>query len=1174
MPFIEAVILELGSSISKSILKLWLKDHPIISDTSASITDILKLRTSDKIAQQRARRQFELIGEKVGESLMPIFEVEGASLDDASRIAVVQAAVETLNAVTSDVLVQQNIDPSNLAKYLLKVHPAEPYHFSQSEEFLYQRIVSESCERIVEIASQLPTFNETTFSEVLKRESQLIDITENILQEMQRLREQLNPDAKAAHFELDYRRAVIRTLDVLQLFGVDFQGSSRRHRLSVAYVTLSVERKAQSSAATRSQSYAPPSVELSRSNDKTHRSAISVDEVLAGSRRLLIRGLAGSGKTTLLQWIAVNSASQTFKDPLTDYNNTVPFLIRLRHCVQSGLPAPEDFPNFITNIITDTMPGGWVHAELTSGRAIVLVDGLDEIPIPQREDVRVWLNNLLAIYPKARYIVTTRPHAVEESWMIQEGFIDTELQPMEISDIRIFIDHWYNAVANELQDEQEKTRLLSFAKRLQEEIVINRAKRNLATSPLLCAMLCALNRERQTQLPSDRIELYEACCRMLIERRDAERGISLADYPAHILTYTQRYALLADLAYWLMKNGWSEIEVERADERFSRKLINMLGIQQGISGADVRRFLAERTSIIREPLVDHIDFTHRTFQEYLAARAVAEEGDIGVLIQQAHNDQWREVIILTPGCVNGKDREKLLLELIKRGDVEKEHRYHLHLLAVACLESAIQLEGPLKRDIEDRLSQIVPPKDMTDAQALAAAGELAVEHLSPKVGFSDSALAACVRTLGIIGGDASLEMLKSYIHSTSSIVIDELFRAWSSFEKKTYAQSILSKALQNGGTVPDHLSSLDGFQYFTDLTYLNLSSCKQISDFSQLANLNQLKSLNLSGCEQINNLDFLWSLTQLISLNLSHCNRITDFHPLMNLTQLASLDLSGCQQVRDLSPLDGLTQLTSLSLSNCEQVNDFSPLVELKKLTSLDLSKCRQIKDLNFLTHLEGLNSLDLSGCSLVQNFGPVANLASLTSLKLAECQLIDDLNPLTRLTSLISLDLSGCWRFSNLQPLANLSRLMHLNLSDCIRVSNLYPLADLTDMVSLNLSSCSRVYGLGPLANLTSLTSLHLSRCKQISDLAPLTKLIQLTFLDLAFCENVSDLEPLVSLAHLRSLNLSGCSQVRDLSALTELSSLQELILSENFDSSRIPKSIVDKVFPTGHGKVASLII
>src|SRR5438128_11148715 len=123
-------------------------------------------------------------------------------------------------------------------------------------------------------------------------------------------------------------------------------------------------------------------------------------------------------------------------------------------------------------------------------------------------------------------------------------------------------------------------------------------------------MLCALNRDRRQQLPTDRVELYEACCSLLLERRDKERRIELSDYPA--LNYRQKRLLLEDLAYWMIKNGWSQVALERVDERFERKLKDMHSITQNISGAGVRRLFVERSGIIREPVAKQIDFTHST----------------------------------------------------------------------------------------------------------------------------------------------------------------------------------------------------------------------------------------------------------------------------------------------------------------------------------------------------------------------------------------------------------------------------------------------------------------------------------------------------------------------------------------------------------------------------------
>jgi hypothetical protein len=168
------------------------------------------------------------------------------------------------------------------------------------------------------------------------------------------------------------------------------------------------------------------------------------------------------------------------------------------------------------------------------------------------------------------------------------------------------------------------------------------------------------------------------------------------------------------------------------DNRFSQTLTNMQGIPQDTTGVGARLLFVERTGFIRELVPGHIDFTHRTFQEFLAAQAALDEGDIGVLVQNAHNHLWRDVIILACGLATKPVCEQLINELIIRGDKEKEYRYQLHLLAISCLETAIRVGPEVREKLMKRLSNLVPPKDMQDARSLAAAGELAVPYLAKK----------------------------------------------------------------------------------------------------------------------------------------------------------------------------------------------------------------------------------------------------------------------------------------------------------------------------------------------------------------------------------------------------------------------------------------------------------
>ena len=97
MALAEILILGVGSAIGKPIIKLWLKDSAIGSAVGAELVDILKKKTSDAIAQKRAQRQFEEIGERAAESLRPLFDDAGIRLDDNQCTTVATKVAETLN---------------------------------------------------------------------------------------------------------------------------------------------------------------------------------------------------------------------------------------------------------------------------------------------------------------------------------------------------------------------------------------------------------------------------------------------------------------------------------------------------------------------------------------------------------------------------------------------------------------------------------------------------------------------------------------------------------------------------------------------------------------------------------------------------------------------------------------------------------------------------------------------------------------------------------------------------------------------------------------------------------------------------------------------------------------------------------------------------------------------
>jgi predicted NACHT family NTPase len=301
---------------------------------------------------------------------------------------------------------------------------------------------------------------------------------------------------------------------------------------------------------------------------------------------------------------------------------------------------------------------------------------------------------------------------------------------MTRENIYTFIDHWHAAARETISPIEES---ISIDEELRKHVISlrcvirdSRSVRNLATNPLLCALLCALHLERRTNLPKRRMELYRIALAMLLERRDVDRAIGIDD--AVTLSRVEKELLLQDLAYWFLINNQSDADTSGVLARLAKQLKMLPSIDQNPKA--VLRHLLERSGILREPSAGRIDFIHLTFQEYLAAKAIVDEDSIGQLVDNAHRDQWNEVLILAAGHARADQWEKLATGLLKRGAKETHLRHKLHLLAVACQETATRITPRLRRTLEKGLKDLFPPKSVTEARALASAGKISLSFLS------------------------------------------------------------------------------------------------------------------------------------------------------------------------------------------------------------------------------------------------------------------------------------------------------------------------------------------------------------------------------------------------------------------------------------------------------------
>lgn len=1108
--------LAIGTAAAKAAVRLWLKNTDA-ADLSASLVDIIAARVPGEREQRRATRSFERLAEDIADRLSPFIETELPGLPMNERNAACLAVADALNATTisDELLFSVDLESIELerAVRLNARNIITNAILSEPAAALFNRVLREACAYIVAVRVSLPTFTSRVAVELLRRETEIQQILAQVVERLP------VPDPSSgtadADFELRYRRTVALQLDRLELFGLSVSELARRYTLTVAYISLTAT-SIDDLSGFELQRQAPRR-QRPRSKDD-ERDYVRIEEVLAGSGRTVIRGGAGSGKTTLLQWVAVRSARREFNGELAEWNEAVPFFIPLRRYVGRDLPRPEQFLEFIGRNLSGVLPSGWVHGILAAGRGLVLVDGVDELPEAERPRARQWLADLTRDFPDSRYLVTSRPAAVTGNWLAEYEFAESELQPMTVADISAFVHHWHAALA-EGAEEGVREDLDRLSARLVGVIRDSPPLRNLATSPLLCAMLCALNRDRRTQLPRDRLELYRISLETLLERRDVEREVLGEDVA---LSLPQKELLLRSFAHWLMLNNQSDAERDAAVSCIERRLEAMPNVVGTRQAESIFSYLLERSGMLREPVVGRIDFVHRTFQEYLAAVEVVEQDSIGMIIERAHEDEWREVVILAAGHARVGERVRLIEGLLERGERQSTLRHRLHLLAVACLETARQLPTDLVEVLQGTLQSLVPPRNLTEARALASAGDLAVPLLAAYASAPALTAAACVRTLALIGTPEALETLTHFSSDSRVTVTRELLRAWGYFDPGEYADRVLADcALDRGKVVIREASLVPFVSRLRRAESVTVELRRHLPSIEILLPVaDRVRVLDISGSTSVRDFEWLAEFAVLRSLSMSEC-AIKSLDPVRRLS-LAYLDASRTS-IDDLSPI-AAQPLRTLIVSRTP-VSDLSAISSIPTLEVLDVS-FTQAPSLAPMASLPSMRALRC-GYTTIEAISSPAPLRSLwapeTSVRTLEGIHTGDLR---------SVSLFGCRQLANINALSGAHSLRRADFSRCTSLNDFEAISGARALVILGLR------GVAPsswefLRGLPYLHTLNLSGCSSFTDGSVLQHMPQLSWLNIAGT-GLSDYSFLSSLPGLRWLlldpNLQDIEHIRHL--------------------------------------------
>jgi hypothetical protein len=1025
---LETAFLRAGGVVVKHVATAWLSRKKTENRRGAELTELIALRFGGlrERDQRVLRRKLEEVGELAGERLEELCAREFADLADNERLAALDAVVDALDdADLSDTtFLGADLNPMAIAKEVKRQVPGASGRagLDESARALFDRALDLCCLQLVHLVRQLPEFNSRLSEESLRRATSILAGVEEILNRLPTT----SLDAPAGtdhddHFRHRYLDLTAKHYDDLELIGVSVRSFRPKTKLSVAYLSLSVSGgQIRIDDAHHEPEFAP-----------YHSGALRVETALGGSERILVRGEAGCGKSTLLRWIAVQSARGRLGASLASWNGRIPILLKLRSYAGSPLPKPEHFLDEPTGPLLGPVPDGWTHRQLVAGRVLLLVDGVDELTKGERPKVRRWLDKLLKSYPSTQIVVTSRPAAAGVKWLADEGFTTVDLEHMTQSDIQDFVQRWHDALlaAGSGALPFGRAEVEARQRGLQSKLDARGDLRNLVRSPLMCAMVCALNLDRSGDLPRDRKSLYEAALEMVLDRRETERDIPVAGEIA--LGYREKLTLLQDLAFWLNLNGRSEIDRETAVERVARKLASMPGV--GSDAVSCLNHLLERSGVIREPVEGRIDFVHRTFQEFLAAREAAEDGHVGLLVEKSRSDQWRETVIMAAGLLNRPGRAELLTGILGRADAAKgKYSRKLRLLAATCCESVHELPADVLAKVDGCVGTLVPPRSTAESRSLSTVGESILDSLPTEIGHLPAPqAAACAYTAALVNGPRALRLLQGYAEDSRVEVQDELIEAWPYFNPEEYARTVLIDApLHNGEVVVDDVRVLPHLPALKNLSkvHLSLNTLGPLDlDFIEpdwkVGTLDATASgdITLPAPEQVpsltylqvipkgrvRNIDALGRFPELTTLSLYPDQAVRDIAFLAGIPRVQELYLDRLAHDADPSPFSALTNLRILGLFNDEpvpalrkipkpgQLRQISTYVETKSeiqfvinrfpnLTRLYLPGARTLRGIDFspLQELELLSASRLSDHASLAQLGVLSKLARLYLLR------------------------------------------------------------------------------------------------------------------------------------------------------------------------------------------------
>jgi NACHT domain len=446
-------------------------------------------------------------------------------------------------------------------------------------------------------------------------------------------------------------------------------------------------------------------------------------EASGQERNIVIEGDPGSGKSTLLRAYGVGllrhqkGASSAVVAP---GKREVPFFVSLRK-LAAELDRKGGAVNLAEYLIREVLVRGIGMSQrsaeeffgyvLSSGRCLVLLDGLDEVTTDRYESVKAavyrFVDDRNPARPThfARLIISCRRQnllSIRDEWVGPVASQAFRLSPLRTSEI-----------VNYLENIRGKFKLSNGPEEFMAA-VRSSGTFELHRTPLVLAMSVGLFvRKGRYEIPRSISELYRLMVTEMLDRHRFKGELSSVQFRVK-----DKYRALREFALHAARGMIGFGEFTRRDlVDFVRPLARQL---EAVSTKQVDAFVDEIVN--RSGLLSDVSdsnsyvFAHRSIQEYLVAEELRLHGPDGTnfLLIHAVEQEWRQVILFVAAAQDQRLASPMLQQLAS-----------INLpLASHCLAGADAPDEVAEQIILNMATQVRSSDDLTQnlAALLAATG--------------------------------------------------------------------------------------------------------------------------------------------------------------------------------------------------------------------------------------------------------------------------------------------------------------------------------------------------------------------------------------------------------------------------------------------------------------------